>query len=42
MKGEKTLADFDYLNKSAEVLLDEFAWWVQATKAARSQTAKAA
>jgi NAD(P)H-dependent FMN reductase len=42
MKGEKTLADFDYLNKGAVVLLDEFAWWVQATKAARAQTAKAA
>jgi NAD(P)H-dependent FMN reductase len=42
MKGEKTLADFDYLNNSAAVLLDEFAWWVNATKAARAQTAKAA
>jgi NAD(P)H-dependent FMN reductase len=42
MKGEKTLADFDYLNNSATVLLDEFAWWVNATKAARAQTAKAA
>ena len=42
MKGEKTLADFDHLNKGTEVLLDEFAWWVNATKAARAQTAKAA
>jgi NAD(P)H-dependent FMN reductase len=42
MKGEKTLADFDHLNNSAKILLDEFAWWVNATKAARTETAKAA
>lgn len=42
MKGEKTLSDYDYLNKSAAVMLDEFAWWVQALKSARVETAKAA
>ena len=38
--GEKTLADFDHLNKGTEVLLDEFAWWVNATKAARARPSK--
>jgi NAD(P)H-dependent FMN reductase len=43
MKGEKTLADFDYLKQSAVTMLDEFAWWVHALKAGRTETvAKAA
>ena len=42
MKGEKTLAEIDYLNASANTMLDEFAWWVQALKVARVVTAKAA
>ncbi len=35
MKGEKTLAEIDYLNASANTMLDEFAWWVHALNAAR-------
>jgi NAD(P)H-dependent FMN reductase len=42
MKGEKTLADFDHLNTGANTMLDEFAWWVHALKAARVASAKAA
>lgn len=42
MKGEKQLGDYDYLNKSAEVMLDEFSWWALTLKAARTQPAKAA
>lgn len=42
MKGEKKLSDYDYLNKSADVTLDEFSWWVHALKAARTQHAKVA
>ena len=42
MKGEKALHEFDYLNKSAVTMLDEFAWWVHALKAGRVEAAKAA
>jgi NAD(P)H-dependent FMN reductase len=42
MKGEKTLADYDYLNKSAAVMLDELSWWAHALKTARTQPAKVA
>ena len=31
----KKLSDFDFLNKGANDMLDQFAWWVNALKAAR-------
>ncbi len=39
MKGEKSLADFDYLNKSAVGMFDELSWWAHALKSARVETA---
>ncbi|MCV0397589.1 MAG: NAD(P)H-dependent oxidoreductase [Rhizobiaceae bacterium] len=35
MNGEKSLSDFDHLNKSAEATLDELAWWAKVLKDAR-------
>ncbi len=35
LKGEKTLADFDFLAASANGLLDELSWWATALKTAR-------
>lgn len=35
LQGEKSLADFDYLNQGAEATLSELAWWTKALKAAR-------
>lgn len=34
-KGEKTLADFDFLNKGAKDMLDQLLWWTNALKTAR-------
>ncbi|MCB1490790.1 MAG: NAD(P)H-dependent oxidoreductase [Rhodobiaceae bacterium] len=34
-KGEKTLADFDFLANGANTMLDDLAWWGKALKAAR-------
>lgn len=42
VKDGKKLSDFEFLNQSAATMLDEFAWWVHALKAARVDTAKAA
>jgi NAD(P)H-dependent FMN reductase len=42
VKEGKSLADFDYLNKSAVTMLDELSWWAHALKAARVETVKAA
>ena len=39
LKGEKTLNDFDYLGQAAKDMLDQFAWWVKALKAARDSDA---
>jgi NAD(P)H-dependent FMN reductase len=38
MKGEKTLADFDYLKQSAVTMLDELASWMHALKAGRTSS----
>lgn len=38
----KELSDFDYLNESAEAMLDELAWWTHALRAGRLEEAKAA
>jgi NAD(P)H-dependent FMN reductase len=35
LKGEKTLADFDYLEKGAREMLDQLVWWTNALKTAR-------
>lgn len=45
VKNGKKLADFDYLNESADALLDQLGWWTSALKSARAAdaaTAKAA
>jgi NAD(P)H-dependent FMN reductase len=42
LQGQKTLAEFDYLNASAVAMLDELAWWSKALKQAREQDQKAA
>ena len=42
LQGQKTLADFDYLNTSAVSMLDDLAWWTRALKQAREQDQKAA
>ncbi len=47
MKGEKQLAEYEHLNAAARGMLEEFAWWARALKAAREadavvETAKAA
>ena len=34
-KGEKTLADFDFLNKGANDMFDQLVWWTKALKTAR-------
>lgn len=39
--GEKTLSDFDHLNKSAAELLDQITWWGRALKTARLDDAAA-
>ena len=39
LKGEKKLADYDYLVQGARDMLDQFSWWVDALKAAREKTA---
>jgi NAD(P)H-dependent FMN reductase len=41
-KGEKALADFDYLNQAAKDMLDQLSWWARALKAAREETQKLA
>lgn len=38
-QGQKTLADFEHLDKSADATLDELAWWTRALKAAREADA---
>lgn len=38
MKGEKKLTDYDYLQQNAKDMLDQFAWWVDALKAARDKS----
>ncbi|PWW02006.1 NAD(P)H-dependent FMN reductase [Hoeflea marina] len=35
MKGEKAIADFEFLNDSGTKLLDDLAWWTSALKTAR-------
>jgi NAD(P)H-dependent FMN reductase len=35
LKGEKTLADYDYLTNSAQDMLNQLAWWTDALKTAR-------
>ena len=37
MQGEKKLAEFDHLNKSAADMLDQLVWWTKALVAARKQ-----
>jgi len=39
--GEKTLAEIEHLNKGANDMLDQFAWWVKALKAARDGSVEA-
>ncbi|MEX2127109.1 MAG: NAD(P)H-dependent oxidoreductase [Xanthobacteraceae bacterium] len=38
LKEGKKLSDFDFLNQSAEHMLDQLAWWTHALKAAREKT----
>ncbi len=38
-KGEKTLAEFDYLNQGASDMLDQLTWWLDALKTARDKAA---
>ncbi|WP_173931993.1 NAD(P)H-dependent oxidoreductase [Chelativorans sp. Marseille-P2723] len=38
--GEKMLSQIEHLNKSAADMLDQFAWWVRALKAARDDDGK--
>jgi NAD(P)H-dependent FMN reductase len=38
MRGEKKLHDFEHLNQSARMTLDQLAWWTHALKAARDKT----
>jgi NAD(P)H-dependent FMN reductase len=45
MQGQKKLGDIDHLNKGADDMLAQLAWWTRALKAARTadaQTAQAA
>jgi NAD(P)H-dependent FMN reductase len=42
VKGEKKLEEFDFLNDSADAMLDQLAWWTDALKAARQTDAKQA
>ena len=42
LQGQKTFADFEYLNTSAVTMLDELAWWTRALKQSREQDQKAA
>jgi NAD(P)H-dependent FMN reductase len=42
LKGERTLADFDYLNQGASDMLDQLAWWAYALKNAREAPTKMA
>lgn len=39
MKGEKAIADFEFLNESGRKLLDDLVWWTSALKTARDDTA---
>ena len=41
LKEGKTLADFDVLQQNAKDMLDQLAWWTDALKAAREETAGA-
>ncbi len=38
-QGQKTLADFDFLNQGAEATLNELVWWTTALKTARDADA---
>ena len=40
-KKGKDLSDFDFVNQSAEAMLDELAWWTHTLRAGRAQEAKA-
>lgn len=42
VKGEKTLAEMEHLNQTANVMLDQLAWWAFALKRARDEDAKTA
>lgn len=42
LKGEKKLADFDFLSQSGREMLDQLVWWTNALKAARVDTARMA
>lgn len=42
MQGTKKLEEYDHLNTAAAGMLEEFAWWAKALKAAREADAKAA
>lgn len=39
-KEDKDLADYDYLNSSAQATLDELAWWTHTLKADREEAAE--
>jgi NAD(P)H-dependent FMN reductase len=41
-KEGQNLADFDHLNQSAKVMLDQLAWWTRALKAARETSERRA
>ena len=41
LKGEKKLADYEYLVQGAKDMLDQFSWWVDALKTARDKTVTA-
>lgn len=38
-QGNKTLDEFDFLNKGAEDMLDQLTWWLDALKTARDKAA---
>lgn len=40
LQGGKDLADFGYLNRSAEATLDELVWWTLTLKAGREEAAR--
>jgi NAD(P)H-dependent FMN reductase len=40
VQGQKELADFDHLNKGAETMLNELAWWTHALRNARAADAE--
>jgi NAD(P)H-dependent FMN reductase len=42
MQGQKTLGDFDFLNASAQAMLDDLAWWTHTLRAARAGTLESA